>query len=246
VALGAVVPVYNVPGVTKPVRFTGEVLADIYLGKITKWDDKRLQALQEKGVKLPDLPITVVRRADSSATTYLFTSYLAKLSPEWKQKVGVGTAVVWPVGLGVAASVGTSALVKRTPGAIGYVELVHALKDKIDHGAVQNREGHFVRADLKSVTAAARVMTRLGTPEDLRFALINEPGKETYPICGTTWAVMRLNVNAPAGRARAGRDFLRWVTHEGQECCAPLHYAPLPRELVKQIDAALGQGGAGK
>jgi phosphate transport system substrate-binding protein len=241
-ALGAVVPTYNLPGVDKPVRFTGEVLADIFLGNIKQWNDPKLQALQEEGVKLPDLEITVVHRSDGSGTTYIFAEYLAKFSPAWKQSVGVSTYLYWPAGVGQRGNGGVARLVKRLPGAIGYNELNYALEHNLRYGAVKNREGHYILGSLDSVTAAADASLK-EIPEDLRYSLTNAPGPESYPIAGTNWAV--LYVSQPANRAETIKDFLRWATHEGQELCTSLHYARLPQSLIRRLEkklALLGKG----
>jgi phosphate transport system substrate-binding protein len=235
-ALGAVVPTYNLPGVEKPVRFTGEVLAEIYLGKIKKWNDKKLQALQEDGVTLPSMGIAVVHRSDGSGTTYIFADYLAKVSPEWKQKVGVNTSLKWPTGVGFKGNEGVAAHVSRTKGAIGYNELIYALQNKIGYGSVKNKEGNYIQGSLESVTKAADASLK-DIPDDLRFSLTDAPGKDSYPIAGTNWAV--LYVNQPADKGAMIRDFLYWVTHTGQELCAPLHYARLPQSLVERLEKKL-------
>jgi phosphate transport system substrate-binding protein len=235
-AMGAVVPTYNLEGVEKPVRFTGEVLAEIFLGKITKWNDKKLQELQEGGVNLPDMDIAVVHRSDGSGTTYIFADYLAKCSPEWKQTVGVNTSLKWPVGVGQKENAGVAGHVKRTPGAIGYNELIYALQNKIKYGPVKNKEGNYILGDLESVTAAADASLK-SIRDDLRYSLTDAPGAKSYPIAGTNWAV--LYVNQPADKAKAIKDFLHWVTHEGQELCPALHYAPLPQSLIQRLEKKL-------
>jgi phosphate transport system substrate-binding protein len=238
-AMGAVVPTYNLPDVEKPVRFTGEVLADIYLGKIKKWNDKRLQDLQEKGVELPDLDIAPVHRSDGSGTTYIFTEYLSKVSPEWKKQVGVGTSLKWPRGVGIAANgnQGVASKVDITEGAIGYNELLYALgKKQIKYGPVMNREKNYVLGSLESVMKAADASLTV-IPPDLRFSLTDAPGAASYPIASANWAV--LFANQPADRAETIRNFLHWLTHEGQEMCANLHYARLPEVLVQRVDQKL-------
>jgi phosphate ABC transporter phosphate-binding protein len=237
--MGAVVPTYNLPGVEKPVRFTGAVLADIYLGKIKKWNDKRLQELQEKGVELPDLDIAPVHRSDGSGTTYIFSEYLSKVSPEWKQQVGFGTSLEWPKGIGIAAkgNEGVASKVDNTKGAIGYNELIYALaKKNIKYGPVKNRAGNYVLGSLEGVTKAADASLK-EIPKDLRYSLTDAPGKDSYPIAGSDWAV--LFVNQPADKGEAIRSFLHWVTHEGQEMCARLHYARLPESLIKLVEEKL-------
>jgi phosphate transport system substrate-binding protein len=238
-AMGAVVPTYNLPGVEKPVRFTGEVLAAIYLGKIRKWNDPELQKLQEKGVELPDLEIAPVHRSDGSGTTYIFSEYLSKVSPEWKKKVGFGTSLEWPAGIGIAANgnQGVAQKVDLTKGAIGYNELIYALgKKHIKYGPVKNREGNYVMGSLESVTKAVDgSLTEI--PKDLRFSLTDPPGKDSYPISSADWAI--LFVNQPADKADTVRNFLHWVTHEGQEMCAALHFARLPEALIKRVEEKL-------
>jgi phosphate transport system substrate-binding protein len=238
-AMGAVVPTYNLPGVEKPVRFTGEVLADIYLGKVKKWNDPELQKLQEKDVVLPDLEIAPVHRSDGSGTTYIFTEYLSKVSPEWKQKVGFSTSLEWPKGIGIAAkgNEGVASKVDNTKGAIGYNELIYALEKKhIKYGPVKNKEGNYILGSLESVTSAADASLK-NIPKDLRYSLTDAPGKDSYPIAGSDWAV--LFVNQPADKAETIRNFLHWVTHEGQEMCAKLHYARLPESLIKLVEEKL-------
>ncbi len=240
--MGGVVPAYNLPGVTEPLRFTGPVLADIFLGKITRWDDPRLTALNP-GVSLPGREIAVVHRSDGSGTTFIWSDFLAKKSPEWKEKVGVGTDLRWPVGVGAQKNDGVAGQVGRSPGAIGYVELSFALKSDIQYGAVENRAGEFVRASLESVTkAAAGALTDI--PDDLRYSLTDAPGAGAYPICGTTWAVCY--VAQPPGKGKALADFLRWATHEGQAHVEELQYARLPGGLVKRAERQLEKLAAGR
>jgi phosphate transport system substrate-binding protein len=233
--MGGVVPAYNLPEVKEPLNFTGPVLADIYLGKITRWNDSRLKELNPTAA-LPDKEIAVVRRSDGSGTTYIWSDYLAKVSPEWKEKVGVGTDLKWPVGVGAQKNDGVAGQVGRSPGAIGYVELTFALKSNIQFGAVKNKAGEFVRADLASVMkAAAGALT--GIPDDLRYSLTDAPGGGAYPICGTTWAVCF--TDQPGGKAKTLADFLRWAVHEGQGDVEELQYARLPEGLVKKIEPML-------
>jgi phosphate transport system substrate-binding protein len=235
-AMGAVVPTYNLPDIEKRVRFTGEVLAEIFLGKITKWNDKKLQDLQEEGVKLPDLDIAVVHRSDGSGTTYIFADYLAKKSPEWKQTVGVNTSLKWPVGIGAKENAGVAGQVKRTVGGIGYNELIYAVQNNIKYGPVKNKAGNYILGDLESVTRAADASLQ-DIPDDLRYSLTDAPGEKSYPIAGTNWAV--LYVNQLADKGQAIKDFLHWVTHEGQEYCAALHYARLPQSLIERLEKKL-------
>ncbi len=233
--MGAVVANYNLKGLTEPLRFTGPVLADIYLGKIKKWDDPALRDLNPKA-KLPDQDIVVVHRSDGSGTTYIWVDYLSKVSPEWKKKVGVGTSVNWPIGVGQKGSEGVAGQVKRTPGSIGYVELIYALQNKMEYGVVRNKESKFIKPDLDSVTAAANASLKT-IPDDLRYSITDAPGKDSYPISGTVWAVVYSKL--PAGKGKMVVDYLRWITHDGQEYAAPLHYARLPRGLVERLEKKL-------
>jgi len=240
--MGAVVPIYNLEGIKEPLRFSGTVLADIYLEKIKKWNDAELTKLNP-GVELPDKDILTVHRSEGSGTTYIWVDYLSKVSQTWQQKIGVGTSVNWPGGLGAQGNEGVAGKVTQAPGAIGYVELIYARQNKIKFGSVQNREGEFVTPSLESVTAAAKgALTDI--PEDLRYSLTNGPGKDAYPVSGTTWAV--LYVGQPPGKGQAVLDFLRWVTHEGQEYAKGLDYARLPEELIRRLERKLDQVQVGK
>jgi phosphate transport system substrate-binding protein len=233
--MGGVVAAYNLQGVDKPIRLTGKVLADIYLGKIKKWNDADLREINP-GLDLPDLDITPVYRADGSGSTAIFTDFLAKVSPEWKEKVGTGTAVKWATGTSAKGTDGVANLINKTPGAIGYVELVFALEKKMKFGAVKNKEGNYIVPNLEGVTAAADAALA-DIPEDLRFSLTNASGKDSYPICGTTWAVV--HVQQPEDKAKEVVSFLRWVTHDGQEYATDLYYARLPKGLVDRLDKKL-------
>ncbi|ADR37287.1 phosphate ABC transporter substrate-binding protein PstS [Oceanithermus profundus] len=239
-ALGAVVPTYYLPGVTRPLNFSGPVLADIFLGKIRKWNDPALAALNP-GVKLPPLPITVVRRSDGSGTTYIWTEYLAKVSPEWKAKVGVGKSVAWPTGLGGKGNEGVAGLVRQTPGAIGYNELIYAVQNKIAYGAVQNRAGKFVLADLASVRAAAELED---FPADTRVSITDTPAPEGYPIASFTWILVYRDLDKDravksAAEAKALAALLDWIVHDGQRYNEALHYAALPEVAVRATEANL-------
>jgi phosphate ABC transporter phosphate-binding protein len=232
--MGAVAATYNLPEVSEPLTFTGGALAGIYLGKITHWNDPAIAACN-RGVKLPDRPITVIHRQDGSGTTYIWTDYLNKVSGAWKAPTGpgVGNAVRWPVGVGAERNDGVAREVTRTVGAIGYVELSFALAQNLPVARVENREAEYVPPTLAGVTAAA-TNTMKDVPPDLRFALTDAPGKGSYPIAGTTWAVVfkkQLSAN------RELREFLRWAVHDGQAHVTELKYAPLPSELVTRIDA---------
>ena len=234
--LGGVVPVYNIPGVDTELKFTGPVLADIYLGKITKWDDASLTKLNP-GVKLPATDIAVVHRSDGSGTTYIWVDYLSKISPEWKKKVGVATSVNWPAGVGGKGNEGVAGLVKQTPGAMGYVELIYAIQNKISYGTVQNMAGEFVRSSLESVTAAAAAAAT-AMPKDFRVSITNAPGKGVYPISSFTWMLFYENPKDKA-RAKIMVDFFKWALTDGQRYCADLGYAPLPKETVALETEAL-------
>jgi len=234
--LGAVVPVYNIPNVTAEVKFTGEVLANVFLGKITKWNDPAIAKLNA-GVNLPAVDINVVHRSDGSGTSYIWVDYLAKVSPEWKSKVGVNTSVNWPVGLGGKGNEGVAGLVTQTPGSIGYVELIYALQNKISYGSVQNMAGEFVKASEASVTAAAAgAATRM--PADFRVSITNAEGKGVYPVSSFTWLLL---YESPKDKAQSKImvDFVKWALTDGQKLAGALGYAPLPDEVVKLEMAAL-------
>ena len=231
--LGGVVPVYNVEGVTAPLRFSGSLLAGIYLGKVTKWNDPAIAQLNP-GVKLPPNDIAVVHRSDGSGTTYIFCDFLSKVSPDFKQKVGVSTSVSWPAGVGAKGNEGVSGLVRQTPGAIGYVELIYALQNKITFGDVQNSAGKFVTASLESVTAAAAGVTM---PDDFRVSITNADGADAYPIASFTWMLLYQH---PTDKARSAAmvDFLKWALSDGQKFAPGLGYAPLPQPVIaKEIQA---------
>src|SRR3954468_3801861 len=236
--LGAVVPVYNIPNVTAELKFSGPVLADIFLGKITKWNHPSIAALNA-GATLPATDITVAHRADGSGTTYIWVDYLAKVSPEWKSKVGVATSVKWPAGVGGRGNEGVSSLVAQTPGAIGYVELIYALQNKISYGTVQNMAGEFVKASVPSVSAAAAAAAQQ-MPADFRVSITNAPGAGVYPISSFTWILMYQNPK-DKGQAKVMVDFMKWALTEGQKFAADLGYAPLPDAVVKLEMVALGK-----
>jgi phosphate transport system substrate-binding protein len=236
--LGAVVPVYNIPGVSVELRFSGQVLADIFLGKVTKWNDPAIAKLNA-GVSLPSADITVVHRSDGSGTSYVWVDYLAKVSPEWKSKVGVNTAVNWPTGVGGKGNEGVSGLVTQMPGSIGYVELIYALQNKISYGAVQNMAGEFVKASESSVTAAAAAASTQ-MPADFRVSITNAPGKGVYPISSFTWLLLYEDPKDKA-QSKIMVDFVKWALTDGQKFAADLGYAPLPAEVVKLEMAALAK-----
>jgi phosphate transport system substrate-binding protein len=233
--MGAVVPAYNLKDVEKPLVFSGRVLADIYLGKVKKWNDKALQDLNPD-VKLPDLGIGVVHRSDGSGTTHIWVDYLSKVSDQWKKEIGVGTSVDWKTGEGAKGNEGVAQSVKATPGAIGYIELIYALQNDIKYGLVKNKEGVAIKADLKSVTAAGDNALK-DIREDLRYSITDADGKDSYPISGTVWAV--LYIDQPKDKGQHVVDYLRWCLHDGQKYCEELHYATLPKGLVEKADKKL-------
>jgi phosphate transport system substrate-binding protein len=228
--LGAVVVVYNLPGVSQALKFDGPTVADIYLGKITSWDDARIKALNP-GVNLPSTRILVVHRADGSGTTYIFADYLSKVSTEWSEKVGKSTSLNWPVGIGGKGNDGVSGQVARTPGAIGYVELIYALQNNISFAELKNAAGVFVRASIPGVTAAL-ANTAKTLPKDLRFSITNAPGKDSYPISSATWLLIYKEQTDPA-KAKAVLEFIKWAITDGQKYSAGLDYAPLPSQIQK-------------
>jgi phosphate transport system substrate-binding protein len=236
--LGAVVPVYNIPSVTAELKFSGPLLADIFLGKITKWNDANIAKLNP-GVTLPASDITVVHRADGSGTTYIWVDYLAKISPEWKTKVGVNSSVNWPTGVGGRGNEGVASTVKQTPGALGYVELIYALQTKQPYGSVQNMAGEFAKASVESVTAAAAAAVKQ-MPPDFRVSITNAPGKGVYPISSFTWILLYENPKDKV-QAKAMVDFMKWALTDGQKFAPDLGYAPLPAEVVKLEMAALSK-----
>lgn len=233
---GAVVPVYNVPGVGTGLNFTPEVLADIFLGKLTKWNDPRL-IKHNPEAKLPDADIIVVRRADGSGTTAIWTNYLSKVSPEWRTKVGEGTSVDWPVGLGGRGNEGVAGLVRQTPNTLGYVELAYAMLNRIPFGNVRNRTGQFIRPSLSSTTRAMEGALRT-VPEDYRVFFTDPEGRDVYPIAGFTWILIYGEQPDPV-KGKALVDFLRWAVRDGQKYAPPLLYAPLPKPLAARVEATL-------
>ena len=236
--LGADVPVYNIPNVTAELKFTGALLADIFLGKITKWNDPAITKLNP-GVNLPGSDITVVHRSDGSGTTYIWVDYLSKVSPEWKTKVGVNTSVNWPAGVGGKGNEGVAGLVTQTPGSIGYVELIYALQNRISYGSVQNLAGEFIRASEESVTAAAGAAAGK-MPPDFRVSITNAEGKGVYPISSFTWLLLFENPKDKA-QAKIMLDFVKWALTDGQKFAGQLGYAPLPADVVKLEMAALAK-----
>ncbi|MGO9231974.1 MAG: phosphate ABC transporter substrate-binding protein PstS [Bryobacteraceae bacterium] len=228
--LGGVVPTYNLPGVPD-LKFSSEAMAGIFLGQITKWNDPRI-AKANPGVKLPATDIIVVHRADGSGTTFVFTDYLSKISPAWKSGPGANTSIKWPTGVGQQGNEGIAGMVKQTPGAIGYVELIYALKNKMEYGYVENAAGAYLKATLETVTAAAAGAAK-NMPADFRVSITNAPGKNAYPISSFTWLLIPTQIQDPQKRA-ALTGFLKWMLTDGQNDCASLGYAPLPKEVVSQ------------
>ena len=239
--LGAVVVVYNVPGV-KNLRLSGETLANVFLGKITKWSDPAIAA-DNPGVKMPDQAIVVARRSDGSGTNAIFTDYLSKLSPEFKTKIGTGTSVSWPAGtLGGKGNDGVTGLVKSTPGAIGYVELAYAIQQKLAVAELKNKDGNWVKPSIESTTAAA---AGVEMPADYRVSITNASGKDSYPIAGFTWLLVHRD-SKDAAKGTATVNFLRWALTEGEKLATPLDYAPLPKavqdKVLKTIDTLTVNG----
>jgi len=230
--LGAVVPAYNIPGVNAELKFTGEVLANIFLGKISTWNDPAIAKLNP-GVNLPSQPIVVVHRSDGSGTTFIFTDYLSKVSPEWKSAVGKGTSVSWKTGMGGKGNEGVAGYIRNIKGSIGYVELIYALQNKIAYGSVQNAAGNFVKASLESTTAAA---ASAEMPADFRVSITNAPGKQAYPIASFTWLLVPQQ-SKDGNKGRIIREFIEWMASEGQSLASQLSYAPLPKEVAAKVVA---------
>ncbi len=236
--LGAAVPTYNVPKVTADLNFTQKALAGIYLGTITKWNDPEITGAN-KGVNLPALDIVVVHRSDGSGTTYIWTDFLSKISPEWASKVGKKTSVNWPVGLGGKGNEGVSGLVKQTPGAIGYVELIYVIQNNMTYGQVQNADGKFIKADLASVSAAAAGAAK-SMPDDFRVSITNAPGPTAYPISSFTWLLIPAKIG-DATKRDAIKGFLKWMLTDGQSYNEGLLYAKLPKLVVDKELKAISQ-----
>jgi phosphate transport system substrate-binding protein len=235
--LGADVPAYNIPGVNAELKFTPEALAGIFLGKITKWNDKALTSVNP-GVSLPDKDIIVVHRSDGSGTTYIWTDYLSKISPEWQGQVGKGTSVKWPIGLGGKGNEGVAGSIRQLQGSIGYVELIYAVQNNIPYGSVKNAAGNFVKATLESVTTAAASSPKM--PADFRVSITNAPGKDAYPVSSFTWLLIpQQSKDAAKGKILA--DFLNWMVTDGQKMTAALSYAPLPESVVAKEKEAIKQ-----
>jgi phosphate transport system substrate-binding protein len=234
--LGAVVPIYNLPGVNQELKFSQDALAGIYLGKITKWNDPYI-AKENPGVNLPDKSILVVHRSDGSGTTYIFTDFLSKVSPEWAQKVGKNTAINWPVGIGQKGNEGIAGMVRQAPGSIGYVELIYALQNKISFGLVQSHDHKFLKASTEGVTAAAAAFAKQ-IPADYRVSITDAPGPESYPISSFTW----LLIPSPAkdhAKGKAIQDFLYWMLEHGESEASSMSYAPLPKAVADRVHATV-------
>ena len=230
--MGAVVVTYNIPGVGKGLKLNSEDVANIYLGKITMWNDPKI-ADDNKGVALPAKPIIVVHRSDGSGTTSIFTDYLTGVSADWAQKVGTGASVKWPVGLGGKGNEGVAGQVKTTPYAIGYVELAYAFENKLPYASLKNKAGVFVEPSIKSTSAAAAAAAKQ-MPADYRISLVNQPGKDAYPVAGFTWLLV-YQQQRDAYKGKKLVEFLNWSMTKGQKMAAPMLYAPLPANVVKMV-----------
>jgi phosphate transport system substrate-binding protein len=235
--LGAVVPAYNVPGISGDIKFTPEALAGIFLGKIQKWNDPAITQANP-GVKFPDKSIIVVHRSDGSGTTFIFTDYLSKISKEWEATVGKGTSPKWPVGLGGKGNEGVAGQIRQLEGSIGYVELIYAAENKITYGAVRNAAGNFVKASLDGVTEAAASSPKM--PADFRVSITDAPGKTAYPISSFTWLLIPEQAQDPK-KGKIIADFLNWMVTDGQKMTSQLSYAPLPANVVEKVKAAIKQ-----
>jgi phosphate transport system substrate-binding protein len=230
--LGAVVPVYNVPGVTAELKFSGDTIAAIYLGKIAKWNDSAIQA-ENPGVSLPDQKIEPVYRAEGSGTNFIFTDYLSKVNPEFKSKVGAAASVRWPLGMGQKGNEGVAGMVRNTPGAFGYVELIYAVQNHMGYGDVKNPAGKFVKASTDSVSAAAAALAA-NIPDDYRISITNAPGPNSYPISSFTWLLIP-NPSPDPTKGRVMHDFLEWMLNTGEGEAAGMTYAPLPKNVADRV-----------
>jgi len=235
--LGAVVVTYNLPGVATGLKLSSEVVADIFLGKVTKWNDPRIAA-DNPGIKLPAQPIIVVHRSDGSGTTSIFTDYLSSVSPQWAAKVGKGASVKWPVGLGGKGNEGVAGQIKTIKNAVGYVELAYAVENKLTFASIKNKSGAFVAPSIASTTAAAAAAKNI--PADFRVSLVNQPGKNAYPIVGLTWLLAYERQKDPV-KGKKLVEFLNWSLRKGQKMAAPLLYAPLPPEIVRNVEKTIQQ-----
>jgi phosphate transport system substrate-binding protein len=235
--LGAVVPAYNVPGVSGDLKFTPDLLAGVFLGRITNWNDPAMSAVNP-GVKFPNQEIIVVHRSDGSGTTFIWSDYLSKVSTDWKSQVGSGTSVKWPKGMGGKGNEGVAGLIRQLPGALGYVELIYALQNNIPYGSVRNSAGTFLKASLDGVTAAAASAPKM--PADFRVSITNAPGKDAYPISSFTWLLIPLQ-SKDAAKGKILVDFLNWMVTDGQKMTASLSYAPLPDGVVAKVKETIKQ-----
>lgn len=235
--LGAVVPAYNIPGVNAELKFTPEILAGIFLGRISNWNDKAIAAANP-GVNFPNQEIVVVHRSDGSGTTFVWTDYLSKVSSEWKSQVGADTSVKWPKGLGGKGNDGVAGSIRQLPGSIGYIELIYAVQNKIQYGSVRNAAGVFVKASLEGVTAAAASAPKM--PSDFRVSITNAPGKDAYPICSFTWLLIPEKSKDPA-KGKILADFLSWMVVDGQKMASALDYAPLPDSVAAKVKETIKQ-----
>jgi phosphate transport system substrate-binding protein len=235
--LGAVVPAYNVPGISGELKFTPEALAGIFLGKITNWNDAAI-AKANPGVNLPNQTIIVVHRSDGSGTTFIFTDYLSKVSKDWESTVGKGTSVKWPVGLGGKGNEGVAGQIRQLQGSIGYIELIYALQNKIPYGSVKNAAGNFVKGSLEGVTEAAASVKTM--PADFRVSITNAPGKTAYPISSFTWLLIPAQSKDPA-KGKILSDFLNWMVNDGQKMVEQLSYAPLPANVAEKVKETIKQ-----
>ncbi len=235
--LGAVVPAYNVPGVTGELKFSPDALAGIFLGKITTWNDPAI-AKENPGVKLPSDPIIVLHRSDGSGTTYIFTDYLSKVSSDWASSVGKNTSVKWPVGLGGKGNEGVAGMIRQMKGGIGYIELIYAVQNNIPYGIVRNAAGNYVKASLASVTAAAASVPKM--PADFRVSITNAPGKDAYPISSFTWLLIPAQ-SKDAAQGKILNGFLNWMLDNGEKMTADLTYAPLPESVIAKVRETVKQ-----
>jgi phosphate transport system substrate-binding protein len=236
--LGAVVPVYNIPGVNKSLNFSGDVIADIYLGKITTWNDARI-VKDNPGVSLPGNAILPIYRSDGSGTTYIFTDYLSKVSSDWSSKVGKNTSVKWPVGIGQKGNEGVAGMVRQSPNSFGYVELIYAVQNKMSYGSVKNKDGKFILASTAGVTAAAAAAAKT-MPADYRVSITNAAGPDSYPISSFTWLLIPVKSTDPA-KAKVLADFVGWMIDHGEAEAAGLTYAPLPQPVQDMVRKSIGQ-----
>jgi phosphate transport system substrate-binding protein len=234
--LGAVVPAYNIPGVTQEVKFTPEILAGIFLGRISNWSDPAI-AKANPDTKFPNQSINVVHRSDGSGTSYIFTDYLSKVSSDWQGGPGKGTSVKWPVGVGGKGNEGVAGMIRQLPGSVGYIELIYALQNKINYGSVKNSSGQFIKASLDSTTAAA---AGVKMPADFRVSITNPPGKTAYPIASFTWLLIPTNPTDKT-KGKMVKDMVVWALDNGEGMASGLSYAPLPKEVVEKVKAAVNQ-----